>query len=117
MIERVKYWNDSDAAPEKRMAGDSRPLRESLAMTYQLPVGAGRRLHPGSRIVRTLVGDWSLNAMLTLQSGPPLSWGNDVIYYGGALHFEPHKPDGPLFDVTPSNTVKHHTHRHHHRAL
>jgi hypothetical protein len=105
MIERVKYLNDSDPVPEKRVSGDSRPLRESLAMTYQLPIGAGRRMHPASRIVNALVGDWSLNAMLTLQSGPPLSWGNDVIYYGGPLQWNPHQPNGPAFDVSQFNTV------------
>ncbi len=44
----MAYLNDSDPAPEKRVSTDSRPLREVLGATYELPV----------------------NAMMILQSGP-----------------------------------------------
>ena len=104
-IERMSYLNDSDPAPEKRVSGISRPLRESLGMTYDLPVGRGKRLDPQSRLVRAVAGGWALNGMLSLQSGPPLSWGNDVIYYGGPLHLNPHQPNGPAFDTTQFNTI------------
>ena len=105
MIERVSYLNDSDLSPEKRVSPDSRPLHESLAMSYELPVGHGRRVQPSSRIVNALLGGWSVNGMMIFQSGAPLSWGNDVIYYGGPLHWNPHQPNGPAFDVTQFNTA------------
>jgi hypothetical protein len=104
MIERISYLNDTDLAPEKRVSGDSRPLRESLGMTYELPVGRGKAFNPSSAIVRTIAGGWSMNGMMTFQSGPPLSWGNDDIYYGGPLHLQPHNPDTPAFDITQFNT-------------
>jgi hypothetical protein len=104
-IERMTYLNDTDTAPEKRVSGDSRPLRETLAMTYDLPIGRGRKLDPHSRLVRALIGGWGMNGSLTLQSGPPLSWGTDPIYYGGPLNWNPHQPDGPAFDLTQFNTV------------
>jgi len=104
-IERLSYLNDTDLAPEKRVSADSRPLRETLAMTYDLPVGKGKAFDPKSRVARTLLGGWALNGSLSLQSGPPLSWGNDDIYYGGPLHWTPHQPNGPAFDTTQFNTV------------
>jgi hypothetical protein len=105
MIERLSYLNDTDLAPEKRVSGDSRPLRETFAMTYDLPVGRGKRLDPQSRFARALASGWALNGSVSLQSGPPLSWGNDVIYYGGPLNLNPHQPNGPAFDTAQFNTV------------
>jgi len=104
-IERLTYLNETDPAPEKRVSGDSRPLRETLAMTYDLPVGQGKRLDPHSRLARILLAGWAINGSLSLQSGPPLSWGNDVIYYGGPLNLNPHQPNGPAFDTTQFNTI------------
>jgi hypothetical protein len=104
-IERITYLNDTDPAPEKRVSGDSRPLRDSMGMSYELPIGRGKLLDPRSRVVKTLAAGWALNGMLTFQSGPPLSWGNDDIYYGGPLHLNAHQPDGPAFDTTQFNTV------------
>jgi hypothetical protein len=104
MIERIAYLNDSDPAPEKRVSGDSRPLRETLAATYEFPVGRGRRFDLHSRIGNGVLGGWALNGSLALQSGPPLSWGN-VIYLGGPLNFDPHQPNGDTFDLTRFNSV------------
>src|SRR5581483_8974541 len=102
-LERTNYLNDSDAAPEKRVAEDSRPLRAVFVTIYQLPFGRGRRFDISSRFGNALFGGWVANGILTLQAGPPLSWEN-VIYYGGPLRFNAHHPDGPAFDVTRFNT-------------
>ncbi|HWB85670.1 MAG TPA: carboxypeptidase-like regulatory domain-containing protein [Bryobacteraceae bacterium] len=104
LIEQASYLNDTDSAPEKRIASTSRPLHDSMAMTYEVPIGRGRKLDLGSRILNGMFGDWALNGTLTLQSGPPLTFGN-VIYYGGPLNLNNHQPDGLAFDVTQFNTV------------
>ncbi len=113
-VDRTNRLNDSDLALEKRVANDSRPLRETLAMSWELPVGRGQHWNPQSRLVNAIVGGWAVNGALSLQSGPPLAWGN-VFYYGGPLHFNPHNPDGPTFDTTqfvtasslqPSNNIR-----------
>jgi hypothetical protein len=52
----------------------------------------------------SLVGGWGISGILTLQSGPTLSWGN-YIYYGGPLNLNPHQPDGYAFDITQFNTI------------
>ncbi len=104
VIERTAYLNDSDAAPEKRVSPDSRPLREVLGITFELPVGKGKRFDLRSRAGNAVLGGWSLNGMLTLQLGPPLTWGN-VLYNGGPLQMNAHQADVPAFDVTRFNTV------------
>lgn len=106
-IERVSYLNDSDLAPEKRVSSDSRPLREVVSATYDLPVGRGKPLNLRSGIGNSLLGGWKLNGNLTLQSGPVITgWGN-VIYLGGPLNLNPYQPNGASFDtsrfVTASN--------------
>ena len=88
VIERTSYLNDTDSAPEKRIASISRPLQNILAMTYELPVGRGKPFNLGSHLLNFLLSSWGVNGALTLQSGPALSWGN-VIYYGGPLNLNP----------------------------
>jgi len=104
LIDRLAYLNDSDPSPRKRISSDSRPLRNVLAASYQLPIGRGRALGIQSRWIDGVVGGWGLNGVYTLQSGPTLSWGN-YIYYGGPLNLHPHQPNGPAFDTTQFNTV------------
>jgi hypothetical protein len=98
LIDRLGYLNDSDLEPEKRLSGDSRPLRNVTAATYQLPIGRGLAVNLQRRWVDALVGGWKLSGTLTLQSGPTLSWGN-YIYYGGPLNLTPHTADGYAFDI------------------
>lgn len=43
LIDRLAYLNDSDTVLEKRLSSDSRPVRNVLASTYQLPIGADER--------------------------------------------------------------------------
>ncbi len=106
LIDRLAYLNDTDLAPEKRLSSDSRPFREVLASTYQLPIGRGRTVNLQNRVLDFLVGGgWGTqHGILTLQSGPTLSWG-DYIYYGGPLNLNPHQPNGLAFDITQFNTI------------
>jgi hypothetical protein len=100
LIDRSGYLNDSDEKPNQSISANSRPLRDVLAATYELPIGRGKRLDLGSKLANSLVGGWKLNANMILQSGAPVSaWGN-VIYLGGDLKLQPHQPDGLAFDTT-----------------
>ena len=100
LVERTVYLNDSDPAPEKRVGGDSRPLRETLAASWQLPFGRGKRFDLTNKVLNAIAGGWGMNGALILQSGPPLSWGN-IVYLGGPLNWNPH-PQNPL---TPGATL------------
>lgn len=104
LIERSGYLNDSDPTPEKRVSSISRPLHEVLAVSYELPVGRGRSVNLNSRLADAVLGGWALNGALTLQSGPPLAWGN-VLYYGGPLNLSTHQPNGTAFDITQFDRV------------
>ncbi len=108
LIERVSYLNPSDPAPEKRVGGDSRPLRESIALSYTLPFGKGKRFNLTNPILNGAFGGWAANGAIILQSGPPISWGN-VVYLGGPLNLTAHPKDprapGAAFDVTQFYTT------------
>jgi hypothetical protein len=99
LTDRLAYLNDSDPEPEKRISSDSRPLRDVMAGTYNLPIGRGRLVNLQNRWVDGLVGGWGLNGILTLQSGPVLTWGN-YIYLGGALDYNAHEPNGNAFNTS-----------------
>ena len=96
LTDRLAYLNDSDPAPEKRISSDSRPLRDVLAMTYNLPIGRGRPLNVKNRWLDGVVGGWGINGIVTLQSGPVLTWGN-YIYMGNNLNHDAHQPNGTAF--------------------
>jgi hypothetical protein len=104
MIDRLAYLNDSDQAPEKRPSSDSRPLREVLTATYDLPIGRGRALNLNSRVLDGIVGGWGASVIFVMQSGPTLSWGN-YIYYGGPLNYQSNQPDGTSFATSQFNTI------------
>ncbi|HEX4748560.1 MAG TPA: TonB-dependent receptor [Bryobacteraceae bacterium] len=104
-IDRLNYLNDSDTSPEKRVSYDSRPLREVLALVYEFPIGRGKALDFHNGIANAVLGGWVTNANLTFQSGAPLQWTSNVIYYGGPLNFNPHNPNGPAFNISDFNTV------------
>ena len=100
LTDRLAYLNDTDPAPEKRISSDSRPLRDVLASTYNLPIGRGRALNLQNPWIDGIVGGWGLNGILTLQSGPVLTWGN-YVYLGGGLNYNAHQPNGTAFNISP----------------
>src|SRR5258706_9979411 len=105
-IDRIVYLTDSDPAPEKRIGADSRPLREVMSASYDLPFGRGQRFDTKLRIVNAIVGGWAANGNVTFQSGPPLSFGN-IIYFGGPLNLVNHPANtgSKTFDVTRFDMV------------
>jgi hypothetical protein len=56
-----------------------------------------------NRWANLAIGEWTFNAIYTIQPGAPLTWGN-VIYFGGPLNIDPHNPD-IAFDRTQFNRV------------
>jgi hypothetical protein len=108
LIERTTYLNATDPAPEKRVGSDSRPLRETLAISYELPFGRNKRFNLSNRFVDGVFGGWAANGAIIFQSGPPIGWGN-VVYLGGPLNLKSH-PANPLapgaaFDTTQFYTA------------
>jgi hypothetical protein len=101
------YKNATDSAPEKRVAGDDRPLRFILSGSYNFPFGKGKRVDFHSGVLNRIAGGWVLNSIYTNQTGAPLTFGSNLIYNGGALNNNPHPSnlDAPIFDTTRFNTI------------
>jgi len=58
---------------EHSIGANDTPQRFVLAAVYDLPFGRGRWMGGGmNRILDAIVGGWSLNALVTLQSGQPV---------------------------------------------
>jgi len=107
LISQDNYKNPFDAQPEKRVASDDRPLRFVLSGSYSFPFGKGRAISFHSAVLNKITGGWVLNSICTNQIGAPLSFGNNLLYYGGALNSNAHPSnlDLPIFDTTRFNTV------------
>lgn len=105
LMERVRFLNDFDPRPEKRVSSDDRPQRVVASVSYELPFGRGKRLDAGSGLVNAVIGGWALNGIYTYQVGAPLGAWGDVIFYGGDIHNSPRKINGPSFDTTRFNTI------------
>lgn len=105
LIEQIRFLNDFDLRPEKRVSGDDRPQRIVISASYQLPFGSGKKFKANNGVVNSVIGGWVLNTIYTNQIGAPLgTWGN-VIFFGGDIQNNPRQINGPSFDVTKFNRV------------
>jgi hypothetical protein len=107
MIDANDWLNATDLSPEHRISPFYRPLRFSVASTYNLPIGRGRAINLQSRTLNTLIGGWVVAATYQYQVGGPLVWMNgstnnpgDYVYMGGDLNSQPRNVDGYAFDTT-----------------
>jgi hypothetical protein len=102
LIARDNYRNATDDAPEKRVAGDDRPLRFVLSGSYNLPFGKGKKFDAHNGALNRIVGGWVLNSIYTNQIGAPLGFSASAVYVGGPLNNNPHPSnlDAPIFDTT-----------------
>ena len=60
---------------------------DSMAATYELPVGKGKKLLSNNRALDLVVGGWSMNLVSVLQSGYPLAItqsNNNSVFGAGA---------------------------------
>ncbi len=61
------------------------PLSFIVASSYDLPFGRDRLIHTGSRAVDSVIGGWSLNAVVAVSSGVPIpangSFPNQSTYF------------------------------------
>jgi hypothetical protein len=108
MIDQTNWLNATDLTPEHRISPFYRPLRFSLASTYNLPIGRGQRFDLRNRVLNTIIGDWVVAGTYQYQVGGPLAWLNgstnnpgDYVYLGGDLKSQPRNVDGYAFAITP----------------
>lgn len=65
--------NVYDLSSEWGLSTSNTPHRISMAATYQVPVGKGKRFLSSNRVLDILVGGWSANMTSVIQSGYPLA--------------------------------------------
>ena len=81
--ERLAYLNPSDTELEDRVGFDDRPNRFTLATTYELPIGRGRRLGTDmNKVLDVIVGGWQFNGTYEWQQGQPIQFGTAAFYAG-----------------------------------
>jgi len=109
LMERVTWLNASDPAPEKRISAIDHPNRFVTAISYELPIGAGKALALHSRLANSLVGGWVINSVYTYQTGAPINWNNgsttspgDYVYLGTpiTLNNRMANPGVPAFNTS-----------------
>ena len=104
ILERRSRLNDLDPFLEKRVAAEDRPHRLVTSGSWEMPFGRGRKYGSAvNGVTNQLIAGWIVNAIVTLQPGSPLGWGN-VIYLGGPINVDAHNPDR-TFDTTQFNRV------------
>jgi hypothetical protein len=72
----VQNWDNLRS--ERAVSTLNMPHRLVLTGLWALPFGKS-----GSRLVRSVVGGWQLNGILTLQSGEPIAISQNAVAYGG----------------------------------
>jgi hypothetical protein len=101
--------NSYDVAAERGLSDFDLRQRLSLSFIYDLPFGSERRWRAAERgLVNTLIGDWQVSGIITLQSGRPFTprLGTDNSNTGNVGGFFAHdRPDvigsPALNDPTP----------------
>jgi hypothetical protein len=82
-LDALYYLNPGDPQPWYGTSMNDRPLRFSASGIYQLPWGRGRRWLSSSRdVVAQVVGGWQVQGIYQVQSGQPLTFTGNDIYYG-----------------------------------
>jgi hypothetical protein len=80
-MQATEYLNGGDPTPTRVISDQDFPHRLAASGIWELPFGRGRKLAPNvSRGVNLLINGWQLQGIYTFQSGPPLSWGNYILY-------------------------------------
>lgn len=64
------YYNQGS---QRGLSGNDIRHRFIWSSVYELPVGQGKKIHPGSRVVNGIAGGWSLGFIAELRTGTPLS--------------------------------------------
>ena len=78
-MEAIEYLNTADARPYESISSFNRAHRLAASGIWEVPVGRGRKF--GATMARALdltVGGWQIGAIVALQSGGPMDFGNAI---------------------------------------
>jgi hypothetical protein len=75
LMERINFQNPQDTELEKQIADADVTHNVGINGSYELPFGRGRKLFGSdNKIVNGIVGGWTLNGLVRLQSGMPTNF-------------------------------------------
>jgi len=78
-MEAIEFMNAADTRPYESISSFDRPHRMASSGIWEVPVGRGRRF--GSQMAKPLdfvAGGWQIGAIVALQSGGPMGFGNAI---------------------------------------
>ncbi|MEY3284639.1 MAG: hypothetical protein RIR86_2652 [Acidobacteriota bacterium] len=84
LMERINFQNPQDTELEKQVADGDVTHNVGLNGSYELPFGQGHKLFGNaSKFVNGVVGGWTLNGLVRLQSGMPTNFPVNAEPVGG----------------------------------
>jgi Carboxypeptidase regulatory-like domain/TonB dependent receptor len=84
LMERINFQNPQDAELEKQVADGDVTHNVGLNGSYGLPFGRGKKfLATDNKIANGIVGGWTLNGLVRLQSGMPTNFPGNAEPVGG----------------------------------
>ena len=67
----VRNWYDTSL--EKSLMSNDIPKSFVASYIYELPIGKGKKLNPGNKVVDGIIGGWQLTGVFTAKDGFPLA--------------------------------------------
>jgi len=86
-FERVRFLNETDPEPEKRISDTDIRNRVVMSGIWELPFGRGRKW--GSdwhSVINGILGGWQIQGIFQIQSGRPLDLNDRNIFFAGDLN-------------------------------
>ena len=79
LMEAVEFMNEADTVPYESISAFDRPHRIASTGIWEVPFGRGRRFASElARPVDFILGGWQIGAVVALQSGGPMGFGNAI---------------------------------------
>ena len=103
--ERVSLLNQTDTELEERPADADVPHRFSFSGIWELPFGQGKRFGgDAGGLLNAIIGDWTVTAIVQIQSGRPIDFTGRNAYFNGDLSAlkanYSNDVDAPVFDLS-----------------
>lgn len=86
-LDAITYLNPTDPSPWYGVSANDRPLRFSTSGIYELPFGKGKPFlanssNVASKVAAAVLGGFQVQGVYQIQSGAPLSFTRNDVYYG-----------------------------------
>ena len=79
VMEAVDFMNEADTTPYESVSAFDRPHRIASSGIWEVPIGKGRRFANAlPRPVDFFLGGWQIGAVVALQAGGPMGFGNAI---------------------------------------